>query len=156
MKDFFKDYPNFSDIWMKNGKTPNKGEVFKNKELANTYKKIASTYGRDFYKIVLPIKQALPDDVFFLYYPNEGEGQTRVTEFKKFTNHKSSNTLITMEVPSMKNKLYPTMIKNEVEKAEKYIDSLPKNVKSVGRMGTYKYVDIDDIILQGLEFKKNL
>ena len=31
-----------------------------------------------------------------------------------------------MEVPSMKNKLYPTMIKNEVEKAEKYIDSLPK------------------------------
>ena len=112
--------------------------------------------GRDFYKIVLPIKQALPDDVFFLYYPNEGEGQTRVTEFKKFTNHKSSNTLITMEVPSMKNKLYPTMIKNEVEKAEKYIDSLPKNVKSVGRMGTYKYADIDDIILQGLEFKKNL
>ena len=46
----FKDYPNFSDIWMKNGKTPNKGEVFKNKELANTYKKIASTYGRDFYE----------------------------------------------------------------------------------------------------------
>ena len=46
----FEDYPNFSDIWMKNGKTPNKGEVFKNKELANTYKKIASTYGRDFYK----------------------------------------------------------------------------------------------------------
>ena len=25
----FKDYPNFSDIWMKNGKTPKKGEVFK-------------------------------------------------------------------------------------------------------------------------------
>ena len=25
---------------MKNGKTPNKGEVFKNKELANTYKKL--------------------------------------------------------------------------------------------------------------------
>ena len=48
--DRFKDYPNFSDIWMKNGKTPNKGEVFKNKELANTYKKIASTYGRDFYE----------------------------------------------------------------------------------------------------------
>ena len=46
----FEDYPNFSDIWMKNGKTPNKGEVFKNKELANTYKKIASTYGRDFYE----------------------------------------------------------------------------------------------------------
>ena len=46
----FKDYPNFSDIWMKNGKTPNKGEVFKNRELAKTYKKIASTYGKDFYE----------------------------------------------------------------------------------------------------------
>ena len=45
----FKNYPNFSDIWMKNGKTPIKGEVFKNKELANTYEKIASTYGKDFY-----------------------------------------------------------------------------------------------------------
>ena len=45
----FKNYPNFSDVWMKDGKTPSKGEIFKNKELANTYKKIASTYGKDFY-----------------------------------------------------------------------------------------------------------
>ena len=35
---------------MKNGKTLKKGDIFKNKELANTYKKIASTYGRDFYE----------------------------------------------------------------------------------------------------------
>ena len=98
----------------------------------------------------------LPEDVFFLYYPNENEQQTRVVEFKKLTRHKSPNTLITMEVPSMKNKLYPTMIKSEVDKAQKYIDALPENIKSVGRMGTYRYVDIDDIILQGLEFKKNL
>ena len=48
------------------------------------------------------------------------------------------------------------MIKSEVDKAQKYIDALPENIKSVGRMGTYRYVDIDDIILQGLEFKKNL
>ena len=39
--------------------------------------------------------------------PNPGEQQTRVTEFKKFTNHESHNSLITVEVPSMKNKLYP-------------------------------------------------
>jgi len=48
------------------------------------------------------------------------------------------------------------MIKTEVDKAEKYLKNLPNNVKSVGRMGTYRYVDIDDIILQGLEFRKNL
>lgn len=112
--------------------------------------------GREFYKIVLPIEQVLPNDVYFIYYPNENEQQTRVTEFKKFTNHKSKNSLITLEVPSMKNKLYPTMLSKEVDLAEKYINALPKNVISVGRMGTYRYVDIDDIIMQGLEFYKEI
>ncbi len=112
--------------------------------------------GRDFYKIVLPTKQVFPDDVYFVYYPNKNEQQTRVTEFKKFTQHNSENSLITLEVPSMKNKLYPTMIKKEVDLAKKYIDSLPQDVMSVGRMGTYSYVDIDDIIMQGLEFYETL
>jgi len=112
--------------------------------------------GREFYKIVLPIEQALPDDVYFLYYPNESEQQTRVTEFKKFTQHESGNTLISLEVPSMKNKLYPTMIKSQVDLAQRYIDALPDHIHSVGRMGIYRYVDIDDIILQGLEFQKEL
>ncbi len=110
--------------------------------------------GREFFKIVLPIEQALPDDVYFLYYPNASEQQTRVTEFKKFTQHSSPNTLITLEVPSMKNKLYPTMIKKQVDLAQRYVDALPDHVHSVGRMGTYRYVDMDDIILQGLDFKK--
>ena len=48
------------------------------------------------------------------------------------------------------------MIKKEVELAEKYVNALPKDVLSVGRMGTYRYVDIDDIIMQGLEFYENL
>lgn len=112
--------------------------------------------GRDFFKIVLPIKQVLPDDVYFIYYPDQQVQQTRVTEFKKFTKHESNNSLITLEVPSMKNKLYPTMKKNQVDLAEKYISELPDHVMSVGRMGTYRYVDIDDIIMQGLDFKKNL
>ena len=45
----FKNYPNFSNVWMKNGRTPDKGEIFTNSELATTYKKIASSYGQDFY-----------------------------------------------------------------------------------------------------------
>jgi len=46
----FKDYENFSSIWMPGGETPKKGEIFKNPLLANTYKSIASTYGRSFYE----------------------------------------------------------------------------------------------------------
>ena len=99
--------------------------------------------GREVYKIVLPIEQALPDEVYFVYYPGPNEQQTRVTEFKKFTQHKSNNTLITLEVPSMKNKLYPTMLSDQVRLAEKYVSRMPDNFLSVGRMGKYRYVDID-------------
>ena len=45
----FKDYPNFAETWMVNGKTPDKGEIFKNTDLANTYKLVATSYGDDFY-----------------------------------------------------------------------------------------------------------
>lgn len=111
--------------------------------------------GREVHKIVLPIEQVLPDDVYFIYYPGPNESQTRVTEFKKFTNHKSPNSLITLEVPSLKNKLYPTLLKTQVELAENYIKRLPEYVHSVGRMGKYRYVDIDDILLDAIQFEKD-
>ena len=47
--EVFKDYENFSNVWMKNGKTPVKGEIFKNPMLAKNYKDIAKTKGNDFY-----------------------------------------------------------------------------------------------------------
>ena len=46
----YKDYPNFKDIWMPNGEALKKGDVFVNKDLANTYKQIAKSYGESFYK----------------------------------------------------------------------------------------------------------
>ncbi|MDX9695209.1 MAG: gamma-glutamyltransferase [Bacteroidales bacterium] len=45
-----KDFPGFKEIYMPNGKAPQKGEIFKNPYLANTLEKIANG-GRDvFYK----------------------------------------------------------------------------------------------------------
>ncbi len=45
----FKDYPNFSDVWMPKNKSLQKGDIFKNKDLANTYLSIAESYGSSFY-----------------------------------------------------------------------------------------------------------
>ena len=46
----YKDYPNFKDVWMPNGDALKKGDIFVNKDLANTYKEIAKSYGNSFYK----------------------------------------------------------------------------------------------------------
>jgi gamma-glutamyltranspeptidase/glutathione hydrolase len=44
-------FPGFSEIFMPNGKTPEKGEVFRNPYLAATLEKISGENGRDvFYK----------------------------------------------------------------------------------------------------------
>ncbi len=46
----YKDYPNFKDVWMPNGEALKKGDVFINKDLADTYKQIAKSYGESFYR----------------------------------------------------------------------------------------------------------
>ena len=46
----FKDYENFSSVWMPSGATPKKGEIFKNQLLAKTYQAIAKTHGQSFYE----------------------------------------------------------------------------------------------------------
>jgi gamma-glutamyltranspeptidase/glutathione hydrolase len=46
----FAEYPNFADIYMPDGQTPRKGQIFQNPALANTYRQLAAG-GRDaFYK----------------------------------------------------------------------------------------------------------
>ena len=112
--------------------------------------------GRDFHKIVLPVKEVFPKDVFFLYYPGD-EKFTRLVEYKKFTRHKSKTTLVGMEIPSLNGRLYPLPISKEQKLAQKYFKLFPKNTFSIGRAGTYRYeIDIDDCIYQSLEIKKIL
>lgn len=46
----YRDYPGFAETWMPNGRTPRKGEMFRNPRLASTYRQIVDG-GRDaFYK----------------------------------------------------------------------------------------------------------
>lgn len=113
--------------------------------------------GRDFMQIVLPVREALPPNVYFLYYANN-EPFTRIVEYKKFYNQYSSNTtLLGLEIPSNKGKLYPLPTKADKEKAKLYLEAMPERVFSIGRAGSYRYdVDIDDIIEQAMDIVQKL
>jgi len=112
--------------------------------------------GRDFHKIVLPVKEVFPKDVFFLYYPNK-EKFTRLVEYKKFTKHKSNTTLIGLEIPSTNGRYYPVPIKSEQKRAKKYFKKFVPGTYSIGRAGSYRYeVDIDDCIYQAMLIKKDI
>ena len=110
--------------------------------------------GRDIHKIVLPVKNLLPNKVAFIYYANN-EKFTRICEFKKFTKHKSNSTLVLLEFPSFNGKHYPLPLKKEIKKAQKYLKSLPDGYFSIGRAGSYRYeVDMDDSIEQALKIEE--
>ena len=109
--------------------------------------------GRDVHLLVFPSEYVFPKNVYFLYYPGK-EKQTRMVEYKKFTQHKSKNSLIGIEYPSMNGKHYPMPLRKEMLKAQKYYDLMPDGVFSMGRAGSYRYmVDIDDCIEQAFELK---
>ena len=103
--------------------------------------------GRDFFKLVLPVEWVFPKEVFFLYYANE-EPFTRIVEYKKFYQYDSPTSLIGIEIPSFRNKLYPFPTKKDQGIHQQYMDALPKNVYFIGRNGSYRYLDVGLIIEQ--------
>ncbi len=113
--------------------------------------------GRDITTLVLPVEFALPKEVFFCYYAGT-ERYTRVTEYKKFTQHQNSgSTLISIEYPSKNGRLYPMPMKAEQARARQYFTLMPEGVYSLGRAGSYDYgVDIDDCIAQAMEMMRQI
>jgi UDP-galactopyranose mutase len=107
--------------------------------------------GRDFHLVVLPCKQVFPGDVRFCHYASPQDEWTRITEFKKITYHESNDTLLVLEKPSKANKLYPYLTKANTALADQYLKSLPANVLSIGRLGTYKYSTIEQTIVQAFQ-----
>ncbi len=111
--------------------------------------------GRDFIKILLPIERVSPDPYYFLYYAGD-EPYTRIVEYKLLTGYKSKDTLLVLEIPSNSNKLYPYPMEKDVEQAQLYKNDIPKDVYSIGRMGTYKYQCMDSIVQDCLNIMKDL
>ncbi len=111
--------------------------------------------GRDFIKLILPVERITPEPYYFIYYAGD-EPYTRVVEYKLLTGYKSNDTLIVIESPSFKNKLYPYPVKSEIERAKKYLSELPDRVYSIGRMGKYHYDNMDVIVKDCLELMKKI
>jgi UDP-galactopyranose mutase len=112
--------------------------------------------GRELWKIVLPVPEVFPANVYSLYYAN-AEPFTRIVEYKKFYRNESSSTLIALEIPSIKNKLIPYPAKRDRDIADAYLAALPAGVFSIGRAGRYDYsVGIDASIEQARELAAGL
>ncbi len=90
-------------------------------------------------------------------YPNE-HAYTRITEFKYLTGQEHSKTSIVFEYPRAEgDPYYPIPQPKNAELYRKYkamADALPQ-VHFVGRLGTYKYYNMDQVVAQALvEFEK--
>lgn len=91
-------------------------------------------------------------------YPNNYKF-TRITEFKKFyPKTKNKKTVIGYEYPGNKGYLgWPFLDKENLRKLKKYQGEVKrlKNVYFVGRLGEFKYYDMDDAVKNALDlFKK--
>jgi len=91
-------------------------------------------------------------------YPNDFE-YTRVTEFKHLTGQQHRRTSIVYEYPHGEGDPYypvpqPTNA-SIYSQYRKLAESLP-NVRFVGRLGTYRYYNMDQVVGQALTLYKNL
>ncbi len=111
--------------------------------------------GRDFLKIILPVERITPKPYYYIHYAGD-EPYTRIIEYKLLTGYKAPDTLIIVETPSFNNKLYPYPIKSEIAKAGKYLNALPSDVYSLGRLGRYHYDNMDVIVKDCMQLIKIL
>ncbi|HEX3570051.1 MAG TPA: UDP-galactopyranose mutase [Acidobacteriaceae bacterium] len=91
-------------------------------------------------------------------FPNE-HAYTRITEFKYLTGQEHSKTSIVFEFPrSEGDPYYPIPQPQNAELYQKYkalADAMP-DVHFVGRLGTYKYYNMDQVVAQAIALFERL
>ncbi|MDQ4142048.1 MAG: UDP-galactopyranose mutase [Bacteroidota bacterium] len=110
----------------------------------------------DFKHETLNTETFLPTAV--VNYPNE-HAYTRITEFKYLTGQKHPKTSVVYEFPQADgDPYYPVPRPENAELYNKYkklADQTP-NVHFVGRLATYKYYNMDQVVAQALTLYKKL
>ena len=87
---------------------------------------------------------------------------TRIIEHKHFTGQRSKKTVITREYPEDwrpgKEPYYPVNDERNMELYRKYLE-LAKDYPNIifgGRLGEYRYYDMDDVIAAALEMARSV
>ena len=95
-------------------------------------------------------------------YPNN-YNWTRIGEYKYFLDNRSDRTIVSFEYPQNfergKNDRYYPIVKDEnLALYNQYLNKAKelKNVYFLGRLGDYKYYDMDKAIARALELFKNI
>ena len=91
-------------------------------------------------------------------YPNEHD-YTRITDFKYLTGQKNSKTAIVYEYPKAEGDPYypvPRPENAEIYKKYQQLASATTNTFFVGRLATYKYYNMDQVVAQSLTLFKKL
>ncbi len=86
-------------------------------------------------------------------YPGEDVPYTRVTEYKHLTGQRAARTSITYEYPQAQGDPYYPIPRPENEALFKRYDTLARNtadVLFVGRLATYRYYNMDQVVGQAL------
>ena len=90
-------------------------------------------------------------------YPERKYSFTRIVEYKHFLNQKSDHTIITKEITTDKGEpYYPVNTPRNFNLYEKYKKLAKKeekkNIFFLGRLANYKYINMDEAILNALNF----
>lgn len=98
-------------------------------------------------------------DVGVVNYPSEDVPYTRISEYKHLTGQEHHKTSITYEYPSAEGDPYYPIPRPEnaelYKRYQKLADQTP-GVTFLGRLGTYKYYNMDQVVGQALALYKRI
>lgn len=99
------------------------------------------------------LRQEKFQDVAVVNYPDENVPFTRITEYKHLTGQTGPTTSLTYEYPSAEGDPYYPIPREENQKLFKKYEALADaepNVQFVGRLATYRYYNMDQVVGQAL------
>jgi UDP-galactopyranose mutase len=104
------------------------------------------------------LDQPLLQKVAVVNYPND-QDYTRITEYKHLTGQEHTKTSITYEYPCWNGDPFYPVPKAENQELYRKYAALAKEIPGVhfaGRLGTYRYYNMDQVVAQALTLYKKL